>query len=140
MIKSFLQRDPGLLESRDPVTGDTTLMSVIRCVAKSPDTRLSLVRALIEEGADVNAKGDVGRSVLFCVFDSNLDHDRYYRYKRDVLHTLLHAGADPTVCDDEGASLLSWVLFHCADYAASILISDIMGCVSTRPPSGLRGA
>src|SRR4051812_38051891 len=58
------------------------------------------IRRLLDEGAEVNARGDFGYTPL--VHASMSGH-------RDAIRIVLDAGADPSIRTDDGGTALYWV-------------------------------
>jgi hypothetical protein len=132
-MQPLIAHDAGLLELRDR-RGMTVLMHMAG--SGSVDT----TEALVEAGADVNARHPAsGRSVLFLSLPENRSYTAYQQI-RDKIQMLLAAGADATVCDREGVSLLMWAC-TCSDRlqgpgmhdnAHSVFIDDMLNHISTR--------
>lgn len=93
-LRSLLSRHPHLASTSDG-RGDQP----IHHAARNGDT--SIVRVLIEQGADVNAETDRGHTVLYCAGGHG---------HLGTLQLLLESGAD---CDakftDDGKTLLDWL-------------------------------
>ena len=63
-------------------------------------TNAEAVKTLIEMGADVNARGCFGRTALSALL-LNVKSEQY-----EIVRSLIAAGADPTIADDQGVSAL----------------------------------
>jgi hypothetical protein len=106
-----------------------------------------LARVLIDAGADATALDKNNRPLLYSLFDPQLDRKGpKYHEKREILHMLLDAGADPTVCfgadtdDGEDVSILRWISRGhveqervIPEYVASAFIGDILNHIAARP-------
>jgi ankyrin repeat protein len=68
-------------------------------------TRLRQVRALLQAGADVNARCETGRTPLFYAVSVQV-HARQWPFHRECARLLLVAGADPALEDQQGATAL----------------------------------
>src|SRR4051794_19782044 len=90
-ICRFVREHPGSAQLRSE-EGDTLLH--LSCWAK----RIDAVQALLTAGADVNARGESGRTPLhYAVYEGNLR-------SVPVVRALLARGADAEVMDDHGFS------------------------------------
>jgi hypothetical protein len=102
---AVLARDPGLVHCRD-AQGATPLLSVAEKQSASP----ALMKMLIEAKADVNAVDAQGKTVCsllpfeFC--DCCTPKSDRGANTRECLQLLFAAGADPTLCNDGGMTLL----------------------------------
>ena len=66
----------------------------------SVDYDFDAVKALIEAGADVNAKDDEGKTALI--------YAAIYNHTPEVAKALVEAGAEINAKDNEGRTALSW--------------------------------
>jgi ankyrin repeat protein len=124
LIQPLLRHDPGMLEYAGYL-GMTPLMHAVGGKTALPPP---IVEALLEAGADVDAKDDEGKSAIIYLFNVN---DRSHRDTREVLRMLLAAGADATACDAEGMSVLMWACMCSTgagkdDHAHSVFVSDVL--------------
>jgi ankyrin repeat protein len=87
-VQSLLEADLTLLESKDS-NGNTPLMSACRGVSPTQLTQIEVANYLIDNGADVNAKGNGGTTPLFCLDFRNDEGESFNLIKR-----LIDKGAD----------------------------------------------
>lgn len=79
--------------------GDTVLMNVLYCAnTRNKDNIISVMKALIEAGADVNAQRKDGHSVLECAAWHAKDHNDFSL----IIRTLVDAGADISAVYNRG--------------------------------------
>ena len=62
----------------------------------------SIVRLLLHNGADPNVPGDFGRTALHCAVN------RYQYCNSDIVMSLLNAGANVNVVNDEGENIVCY--------------------------------
>jgi hypothetical protein len=138
VIDVLLSRCPALLHCRDS-DGATALMVLSR--GKCP----SLIRKLLDAGADPMAKDNRNKSAMWYLFS---DRDSWNKSDatiiREALLMLLSSGADPTVCSNRGETILMRVLSlaeklngaHekpvCSDAVTSAWLGDILDAVVCR--------
>jgi ankyrin repeat protein len=112
-MEVLINRNPDLLEQRND-DGWTPLMSAMFYKHRE----VSRIKVLLDAGADVHTTCTTGT-----VFHSLFIHFSHHspRQTRDIARLLLNAGADPTVADAEGVTVLMTIL----------LVQDhYMGCCS----------
>jgi hypothetical protein len=93
-----------------------------------------MVKLLVDAGADVCINDNYGVPLLFYVFSSSdllPDAVSVPRRMRQILQILMDAGADPTACDGEDATLTHCVISQfysegILDSARAVYIHDIM--------------
>jgi ankyrin repeat protein len=123
-VKALLGCQPSLLECTDN-DGFTPLMTAVNADRKDID----IVKALIDAGADVNAR-NTKTSVLFLLFTAGMLSFALVanKPKRDILRLLLDAGADPRVPGEDGMTLIMQVKKDIMgnDHACNMLIGDII--------------
>ncbi len=89
-LAAALSTEPALAFARTAL-GNTLLHEA--CWAK----RVASARALLDAGADPNARGDHGRTPLHCAV-----HDAPMARVTPLVHLLVERRADPTLVDDAG--------------------------------------
>jgi ankyrin repeat protein len=135
VLDVLLARCPALLHYRDDDDGTTVLMTMSMTRIIYP----RLIRTLLDAGADAKATDDDNQTALFHLF--SLEDDEVSVNVggiREALLMLLSAGTDPTVCRDNGDTLLTQMLLlsmtrHHSDAAVSTWIGDILDSVLLRP-------
>jgi hypothetical protein len=140
----LLHRYPAMLHYRDK-TGATALLVQLCEIKRSR----WIVQALIDAGADLFVRDDKNQSAFYYLLScANVVVDDNGRGTDDVattrvyLQRLLAAGVDPTVCPDDGNTLLMHLLakdsresiFPCclSDAACSSLMWDILASIASR--------
>jgi hypothetical protein len=102
---AVLARDPGLVHCRD-AEGATPLLSLAEGESVSP----ALMKMLIDAKADVNAVDAQGETACFLLplefCDCCTPKSDRGANTRECLQLLFAAGADPTLCNDGGVTLL----------------------------------
>lgn len=87
----------------DPNRKDGNGVSLLALCASSrrlDDRALEVLHVLAENGADINEKGEHGRTLL---------HLAAYRANESLCRFLLEKGADPTALDDQGKTPMECV-------------------------------
>lgn len=82
------------VDSRDK-RGFTPLMYA------AANDRTEAIAVLVQRGADVNARSDIGETAVICAI-------RYGRGKPETLKALINAGADINIVMKDGGTALSW--------------------------------
>lgn len=92
-VEEALKANGEAVQARDPF-GDTLLHYAAR------GGHEKLFNLLVEQGADINARGEHGRTPLLCAV---IDNDRTKPVK-----ALLDLGADPNIPEDSGKTPIYW--------------------------------
>ncbi len=117
-IQAILKANPS---ARDVRTGLGS--TPVHLAATNPD--ISVLKALIAAGADVNAKDNEGVTPL---------HLAAYTQRASHAQVLLEAGADPTVKSHAGRDALSMARKAMANEAAGVISLWILkGCKAGKP-------
>ena len=99
--------------------GRTPLMHVVYIpmlqedygVIYEPEVRLKAVSLLLQNGADINAQDDDGKTALhYAVSSSRVRSELYEQEQVDLLDTLLTKGANPNIKDKNGNTVLAEAL------------------------------
>ncbi|PVD33394.1 hypothetical protein C0Q70_04650 [Pomacea canaliculata] len=72
-------------------------------------TWLSFLDALLARGVDINSRDESGNTILYQKWRDFIVDCRF-KFSNSLLHELLDRGVSPLVADDEGQSLLTYVL------------------------------
>jgi ankyrin repeat protein len=131
-LRVVSMHDPSLLECRD--SADLTPL-MLTTLYKLP----SMVKALVDAGADAGAYSGESTPLIFHLFTSGIMAwtDKLPRRIRDTLRLLLDAGADPMACDGDDNTLLTVCmgcdLFMHASYDCTwVFVSDILAAVAAK--------
>jgi ankyrin repeat protein len=140
-MKALLKHDPCMADDVDS-SGLTALMCATMSHTRSP----SALSVLTDAGVRLDDVGDQGKPALFFAFkyvDEVWKGIRRPRYMRECLQLLLRAGADPTVTDKRGWTLLMDLIgfqdpcrmypYIVDDHVSRILISDILDAIVNSP-------
>jgi hypothetical protein len=132
IIKAMLRRYPGMLEHR--VDGKTPLMCVHSATGTGTSQFIAKYKALVEAGADVSQVSHVSKLATV------LNAPQYtIAEKRAVMRMFSDIGADITVCNGRGMTLLMSLVCERVDYVempdsdTRILCHDIINHVLSRP-------
>jgi ankyrin repeat protein len=121
VVAALLERDPGLLEDRY-----MDFITPLQAAVYNQNCNPSVIRALIDAGANVNAKKRAWETSLVSrlCFNSKIKRDK----KREILHMLLEASAEAQARDSHGNTQLMIIAKHCYsdDAVAALFISDML--------------
>lgn len=118
-LTGALAADPTIVAAHTDL-GNTLLHEACRAA------HLEAARALLDAGADVNARGDHGWRPLHCAV-----HDRGGAKAAPIVRLLMANGADPNLEDDNGFTPVDWAKQELWDRADEVLAT--MNAGATKP-------
>jgi hypothetical protein len=137
VLGTVLARDPAALHCRDG-SGATALMSTLQH-SKCP----RIVQALLDAGADPCARDHRNMPAFYLFWYKIAPEGVNIASVREVLRLMLLAGADPTICNNDGETLIMQgllspvryrhrrdVVLNCSDAASSALICDVFEAIA----------